>query len=80
MGKQEILAEIARRANEVRGPYRLVLLDDVNRFAFEIAQQLNSSESERTGARKTVGTKIAELCLEIYPDVNWDSKFEDHML
>ena len=77
MEKEKMLELIRARADEVRGVYRAMVLEDTDRFAFEIAQQANSSESERKGAYKVAGPTIVQLCLDIYPDVNWDSKFED---
>lgn len=72
-----MLELIRARADEVRGVYRTMVLEDTDRFCFELAQQANSSDAEKRGAYKVAGPVIVQLCLDIYPNVTIDDKFED---
>jgi len=67
-GDWEILAEAKTLLNDIKGVYKLVALNNIEMFLFEISQQANSSKSEYDGAIKTVGKRIVELSLKLFPN------------
>lgn len=67
-GDWEVLAEAKTLSNDIKGVYKFVALDNIERFLFEISQQANSSNSELNGAIKTVGKRIVELSLKLFPN------------
>lgn len=75
-GDWEILAEAKTLSNNIKGVYKLVALNDIERFLFEISQQANSSKSEKKGSIDAVGEKIVELALKLFPN----SKVEDEYI
>lgn len=75
-GDWEILAEAKNLSNDIKGVYKLVALNDIERFLFEISQQANNSESEKKGSIDAVGEKIVELALKLFPN----SKVEDEYI
>ena len=67
-GNWEILAEAKTLSNDIKGVYKLVALNDIEQFLFEISQQANNSKSERNGAIETVGKRMVELALKLFPN------------
>lgn len=74
-GNWEVLAEAKTLSNDIKGVYKLVALNDVEQFLFEISQQANNSKSERSGAIETVGKRIVELALELFPNSKVGDEF-----
>ena len=75
-GDWEILAKAEILSNDIKGVYKNVALNNIERFLFEISQQANSSDSEYKGAIETVGKSIVNLALKLFPD----SKVEDEYI
>ena len=74
-GNWEVLAEAKTLSNDIKGVYKLVALNDIEQFLFEISQQANNSKSERNGAIETVGKRMVELALELFPNSKVGDKF-----
>ena len=67
-GDWEILAKAEILSNDIKGVYKNVALNNIERFLFEISQQANSSDSEYKGAIETVGKSIVNLALKLFPN------------
>ena len=67
----DILEQIKSLSGNVKGIYKNFLesTDNIDVFAFEIAQQANTNKMARAGAERAVGKEIVELALKLYPNV-----------
>lgn len=73
--RDKILSEAQALIPEVPGIYKHFLRMDLELCLFELAQQANSSLSERAGAEKAVGTKMIQLALQLFPTAKVGDKF-----
>lgn len=74
-GNWMVLEEVKKYSDDIKGLYKSVYLNDIEAFLFEISIQANSSKSERNGAIETVGEKIVELALELFPNSKVGDEF-----
>ncbi len=67
-----IIEKIKSLSGNIKGIYKTVYEqagEDIHQFAFNIAQQANTSKLTKKGAEATVGTEIVKICLQLYPNV-----------
>jgi len=76
---QIFLDRIRALSHNVVGVYKHVCLENVKLFAFEVAQQACSSESEKSGIEKAVGKEIVKLALKIFPNVKLEETLESYV-
>lgn len=74
------LATMVTNANEIKGIYGVVYdrAEDLMQFAFDIAQQVNTSQATRLGTEKAVGKKIADVCYKEFPNVKITDSYETY--
>lgn len=79
-GDWELLSKASSFSSDIYPFMRSIFIEDPERFLFEMAQQLNSSESEATGARETLGKNLTEIAIQMFPDArpgdDYISKFD----
>lgn len=73
--KDEILNRIRELAPQVKGMYRNSMHSNLDQFAFEVAQQANTSEIEKACMIRAAGAEIVELSLKLHPDVQLGDKY-----
>ncbi len=64
-------------SSSIKGIYKTIYAstEDINLFAFEIAQQANTDPDAKKGAENAVGKEIVELSLKLYPNVKLGDKY-----
>ena len=74
-GDWETLSKAKTLENNITGFYKGAFKGNEELFLFEMAQQANNSESEKSGAIKVAGKELVELALKLFPNVKIGHKF-----
>lgn len=76
---QMFLDRIHSLSDNVTGIYKLVCLENIKLFAFEVAQQACYGPAEKLIVEKAVGKDIVKLALRVFPDVKPGDKLETYV-
>lgn len=69
-----LIDEALKYKDDIVGAYQSSFENSPADFLFEMAQQANSSDMEKTGAIKVAGERMIELALKVFPTVGAVSK------
>jgi len=75
----KMVDDVFKYKDEIKGLYKTSFESDPELFLHEIAEQANSSTSEKEGAIGAVGENIVNLALKIFPKVGLKS-FEENII
>lgn len=66
----QLIDEVRELVPKMQGIYKEIFQKDPEQGLYEVAQQANSSESERAGAVKTFGERAVEIAQQLFPETS----------
>jgi hypothetical protein len=66
----QLVQEVQNLATQIKGVYKNVFEQNAEQALYEIAQQANSSPSERAGLVQAVGERITEIAQQLFPEAS----------